>query len=162
MNKEKDSIPIVIIGMSGSGKSTYAKRLEEKLQSQSVDLDAYIEAHEQKKISQIFAEQGESYFRDLEWRLFEDLLGQKVKIIATGAGMVPTAVNRGIQKPANGFFCFINPPIDVIVMNLSKPEELAKRPLLRDLEDIRAAVEKQAENRMSAYLLWADEVISSF
>lgn len=156
------SKPLVLIGMSGCGKSTYAKQMAETLKCEAVDLDSYIEEYEGMAISEIFTVHGEAYFRELEWTLFNELLRANAKVIATGAGLVPSAIASGRMKPEQAFFCFINPSLDKIVKNLSKPEEQAKRPLFNNIEDLYAAVEKQAKLRMDSYLAWADEVITTF
>ena len=57
---------IFLIGFMGSGKSYWGRKLSEKLRLPFFDLDEQIESSEGKKISQIFAEEGEEYFRLVE------------------------------------------------------------------------------------------------
>ena len=57
---------IVLTGMMGSGKTTIAKLLSEKLNIKYIDIDFLIEEKENMKISEIFAQKGENYFRKLE------------------------------------------------------------------------------------------------
>lgn len=162
INTKTSNQTIVLIGMSGCGKTTYTNKLKEQLKCNAVDLDEHIEAIEGLKISEIFAQKGEDYFRTVEWREFLKLLNEFKGIIATGAGLVPHAVTKGLEKPENAKFIFLNTPIETICKNLSKPEELAKRPLLASADDVRASVLKQASLRMDSYMAWADEIVTEF
>ena len=56
----------ILIGPPGSGKSTVGKSLAKRLKCDFVDTDAVIEADSGKKISEIFIEDGEPFFRKLE------------------------------------------------------------------------------------------------
>ena len=79
---------IVLIGMPGCGKSTVAALLSEKLGRKSVDADAEIVKLAGKSIPEIFAEDGEDHFRNLETQVLEELGKQSQLIIATGGGCV--------------------------------------------------------------------------
>ena len=79
---------IVLIGMPGSGKSTVAALLAEKLGREAVDADAEIVKLAGKSIPDIFAEDGEDVFRELETKVLVDLGKQSQLIIATGGGCV--------------------------------------------------------------------------
>ena len=57
---------IFLIGFMGSGKTILGRKLANILQHQFIDLDLYIEEHEGRTINQIFEEDGEDYFRNLE------------------------------------------------------------------------------------------------
>jgi len=57
---------IVLVGFMGTGKTVVAKRLAKRLGMKYLDLDDVIESDDGRRISQIFAEDGESYFRSLE------------------------------------------------------------------------------------------------
>ena len=57
---------IFLIGFMGSGKTYWGRKLGEKLRLPFFDLDEQIESNEAKPIPQIFAEEGEEYFRLLE------------------------------------------------------------------------------------------------
>jgi Shikimate kinase len=65
--------PIFLIGYRGTGKSTVARHLAERLGYDSVDADAEIERRAGKSIAAIFAEDGEAIFRDLESQLVVEL-----------------------------------------------------------------------------------------
>ena len=79
---------VVLIGMPGCGKSTVASLLAKQLNREMVDADAEIEMRAGKTIPEIFAEDGEEIFRQLETQVLEDLGKQSGLIIATGGGCV--------------------------------------------------------------------------
>ena len=78
---------IVLIGMMGCGKSTIGTLLAEQLDRTFVDTDTLIEEREGRSISEIFATDGEDYFRDQELGISEELARQQDLIIACGGGL---------------------------------------------------------------------------
>lgn len=78
---------IILIGFMGSGKTTVGKALSEKLNWKFLDTDSYIEEKTQKKISQIFKEDGEKIFRAEEKKVVKKILKLKNYVISTGGGM---------------------------------------------------------------------------
>ena len=79
---------VILIGMPGCGKSTLGKLLAEGLDKRFVDTDACIVEKAGKSIPDIFAEDGEDAFRDLEAEVLADLGKQSSLVIATGGGCV--------------------------------------------------------------------------
>lgn len=71
----------------GCGKSTLGKKLANRLEIPFVDADKEIEAHFQKSIGEIFAEHGESYFREIEQEYIQALDLREEFVLATGGGM---------------------------------------------------------------------------
>ena len=57
---------IFVIGYMASGKTTFGKALADKLGTPFIDLDRFIENHAGKSISEIFHDQGEGHFREIE------------------------------------------------------------------------------------------------
>ena len=78
---------IVLIGMMGCGKTTCAELLSKTLGREAVDTDAIIVSREGRAISDIFAAEGEAYFRDLETAVARELGQSSGLIIATGGGL---------------------------------------------------------------------------
>jgi shikimate kinase len=70
----------------GSGKTTIGRQLAMALGLQFYDLDWYIEMRYHKKVSEIFAEQGEEYFRDLEQRMLHEVAEFEDVVISCGGG----------------------------------------------------------------------------
>lgn len=85
---EKQMQNLVLIGMPGCGKSTIGKLLTERTGHKFVDTDSEIIRISGKHIPDIFAEDGETVFRDWETRVLQDLGKESGLIIATGGGCV--------------------------------------------------------------------------
>lgn len=78
---------IVLIGMMGCGKTTLGTMLAEKLGRTLVDTDALIVEREGRSINEIFAAEGEGYFRDRELSVSEELARDADLVIACGGGL---------------------------------------------------------------------------
>lgn len=78
----------VLIGPPGAGKSTVGKALAKLLQTSFIDSDNEIERAESKKISEIFLEQGEKYFREIERSTVLRLLVSHEGVLSLGGGSV--------------------------------------------------------------------------
>ncbi len=85
---------IVLIGYRGTGKSTVAKLLAERLHWTCVDSDSRIERRTGKTVSEIFALRGEQAFRDQESEVVAELAGQDRLVLALGGGAVLREENR--------------------------------------------------------------------
>ena len=79
---------IVLIGFMGTGKTSVGQQLATELGLTFVDMDAIIEAREARPITEIFATDGEPYFRDLECNLVCELAAREDLVIGTGGGVV--------------------------------------------------------------------------
>ncbi len=97
---------IVLVGMPGCGKSTAAERLCKRLGRESIDTDAMIEERAGKSISEIFADDGEAYFRDLECACVKEAGKMSGKIIATGGGAIMRPENCDALR-GNSFVIFL-------------------------------------------------------
>lgn len=79
---------IVLIGFMGTGKTSVGHALAERLGLTFVDMDAIIEEREARPITEIFATDGEPYFRTVERALVQELADQEGLVIGTGGGVV--------------------------------------------------------------------------
>ncbi|MBR4757471.1 MAG: shikimate kinase [Bacteroidaceae bacterium] len=77
---------IILIGYMGAGKTTIGRQLAMALGLQFYDLDWYIEMRYHKKVSEIFAEEGEEHFRDLEQRMLHEVAEFEDVVISCGGG----------------------------------------------------------------------------
>ncbi len=77
---------IVLIGAPGSGKSTVGVALAVHLQWPFVDTDALIELKESKKITDLFVDNGEEYFRSVEFETLKEVLQETSAVISLGGG----------------------------------------------------------------------------
>ena len=81
-------VRIVLIGFSGTGKSTVARGLNARLGWPVRDIDALIEERLERAIPEIFAQDGEEFFRTVEGAILGEALSQDNVVIATGGGAV--------------------------------------------------------------------------
>jgi len=77
---------IVLIGAPGSGKTTVGVSLAAHLQWPFVDTDALIEMKESKRITDIFVNEGEEYFREIEFKVLQEVLLEPSAVISLGGG----------------------------------------------------------------------------
>ncbi|MCC6747780.1 MAG: shikimate kinase [Deltaproteobacteria bacterium] len=89
---------LVVVGMRGVGKSTVARLLGELLGAPWLDADAELERRAGRTIPELFREQGEAGFRQLERTVLLELLDQPGLILATGGGAVLHDEVRGRLK----------------------------------------------------------------
>lgn len=116
---------IVLIGMPGSGKTTIAKLLKERLDKPMLDLDNCIEKYYEESIDSMF-KQSEDYFRKNEsfiCQLFKDKEGY---IISCGGGVVKRTENIQYLKE-NGIIYFLDRTIEHIMNDI----DIEARPLLQ-------------------------------
>ena len=116
---------LFIIGLPGCGKTTLSKTLAEYLNYNFYDMDLIIEEKEKMKISAIFENYGEKYFREKESEVLEELSELNDAVIFTGGGIVLAKKNRDIMKK-KGTTIFINRNLDTLLNNIDASE----RPLL--------------------------------
>ncbi len=85
---------IFLIGYRGSGKTSVARLLAQRLGWPWLDADAVLEQRCQRSIRQLFAEEGEAGFREREAAVLEDLCRLHRHVAATGGGVVLRPANR--------------------------------------------------------------------
>jgi shikimate kinase len=123
---------IFLIGMMGSGKSYWCKQLANKLKSASYDLDYLIEMDEEKTIAEIFAKNGEVYFRKAEAKILRWFAEKKNFVLATGGG-TPCFHNNMQWMNEQGLTVWLDETIEVLAERLQPEKE--HRPLIRNLGD---------------------------
>ena len=142
---------IVLIGMPACGKSTIGYWLSKKINYPFVDVDRYLEEKENRVISDIFSNEGEEYFRELETKYLKELSEKEGTIISTGGGAIKNKENIDILKE-NGIIVFLNRTIDDI-----SRENHRNRPLLQNPDNIR----KLYDERIKLYRQYADIIIKN-
>src|SRR3989339_1091844 len=155
---------VVLIGFMGTGKSTVGKKIAERLGFSYIDTDEVIEKTEKKKISEIFNEYGEKYFRDLETEVIKTLQDYDHFIIATGGGMVLRDENVKMLKALGPLVLLYTNP-DVIFERI---KSVQNRPLIEEdkLDKIKEILKqrdpiysKVADFKVDTSLLAIDEVV---
>jgi len=123
---------IFLIGMMGSGKSYWTKKISKWIKSAGYDLDDLIEMNEEKTIAEIFSEDGEEYFRKVEAKILRWFKEKKKYVLATGGGTPCIQENIDWMKK-EGVVIWLDESIEVIVSRLSSEKD--KRPLVASLKD---------------------------
>ena len=123
---------IFLIGLMGSGKSYWAHKLSIAQHIPAYDLDKEIEKTEGKTIAQIFAENGETYFRQKENEVLKSFAHKNNFILATGGG-APCFHDNINWMNDNGITIWIDEPLSTIASRLLK--EKAHRPLIANVAD---------------------------
>ena len=90
----------VLIGYRGCGKSTIGRRLADQLWQPFVDIDDLIVAKAGKNIKQIFEQQGEDAFRELEEQAVKEAIAKADHVISLGGGSILREKNRQAIKAA--------------------------------------------------------------
>lgn len=147
MNTTKN---IVLIGLSGSGKTVFSKSLSEKYGLPVVDMDSEIVKRAGKSINEIFAEEGEDAFRRMETECAYECGKLTGTIISTGGGVVLREENMVALKQ-NGLVIFLDRlPEDIV------GEDLSDRPLVADDQQ---KIYRLREQRYPLYIRYADTVV---
>ncbi|QGG56816.1 shikimate kinase [Paenibacillus sp. B01] len=143
---EQDRDKIVLIGFMGTGKSTVAAMLAERLGWRCADTDAEVVREQGNSIAELFATRGEAFFRDAETRALERLLacGDPL-VIATGGGAVLRERNR--QLMLGGAFVAALQASEAVIVERVRHDQ--GRPLLAG--DPAAKVRELLEKRRGAY-----------
>jgi shikimate kinase len=153
---------VFLIGMMGSGKSYWTKKISKWIKSAGYDLDSLIEMNEEKTISEIFNEDGEDYFRKTESKLLKWFKEKKKYVLATGGGTPCSQENMDFMKK-EGVVIWLDESIEVLTQRLLA--EKAKRPLIATIEDAKLAeflqnkmLERTPYYQQANYRLSSDQI----
>lgn len=147
---------LVLIGFMGCGKSSVGRRLSGLTGHRFVDTDELIVQSEGRNIPEIFSQNGEVYFRDVEQRSLEKLVGICGIVLSTGGGLVLRPANRQTLKKI-GIVAWLDASPDAL---FERAMRSGKRPLLQT-EDPRKAFDDLLSARQEVYNLTADFRIDS-
>lgn len=140
---------IYFLGFMGSGKSRVGKAFANMLGWPFLDTDELIEERAGKKISQIFTEDGEEAFRQLETTVIKDLSERKNNVIALGGGAVIRDVNWEFLNSSGVTIC-LTAPVELLAERIGRNED---RPLMADLSHAERLqkIEKMLQERQPYY-----------
>ena len=147
---------LILVGLPGVGKTTAGEAVAARLGRRFLDLDVEIERREGVSVSDIFASDGETRFRELERRLTAELVDMEPAVIAPGGGWI---TNPGVVALVR--------PIASIIYLRARPETVLRRmgprresrPLLQAADPLSALGELLAA-REASYSA-ADHVIDT-
>ena len=155
---------IFLIGYMGAGKTTLGKMLARKMNLSYVDTDHYIENRYHKKISEIFASEGEARFRDIEHRILLEVSEFEDLVISTGGGVPCFNDNMNIMNSL-GTTIYLETSEKELAARLKESKNV--RPVLKDhtgsefIDFIKENLSKrkvfyeQAKIRFNAELMYA-------
>jgi shikimate kinase len=152
---------IYLVGFMGAGKTTLARMLARRLGWRAEDVDELIEQRERRTVSEIFAHEGEAYFRAVERQVLRGLLPVRGAVVATGGGTFVDAANRATIK-ADGLSVWLDVPFEVVLTRI--PSD-GRRPLAADraqmaqLYDARRVAYQEAHLRVDASQARQEELI---
>lgn len=122
---------IVLIGARGSGKTTTGKRLADRLWQTFVDVDDLIVRRAGKSIKEIFEQEGEPHFRDLESEAVREVAKLQEHVIGLGGGTLMREENRRVLKEAGHKLIYLRcEPEELLRRCQADPNSAANRPNL--------------------------------
>ena len=136
---------IVLIGMMGSGKTTIGKLLGKKLTLRSIDIDVIIEQNEKRTVSEIFQNEGEKYFRNIERETIKKNFTNKDLIISLGGGAFEDQLTQELLLK-NSTVIYLKTSPNVI---LERIKNNTNRPLLKNqmtVEKIQSIILQRQKN----------------
>ena len=145
---------LILIGPPGCGKSTVGAALAQKLTIDFIDTDVAIESSYGHKISDIFVDKGEEFFRDLEFKVLCQSLMEKDCVLSLGGGAPIAQRAQEILKTAQAPIFFLDVSLAVAAPRVGFNRD---RPLL--LGNPRAQWQSLAETRRPIYESLASFVI---
>ena len=119
---------IILTGFMATGKSTIGKKLSTQLNMNFVDTDELIERNLNKKITDIFKENGEQYFRQQETKVIEEISDLTSYVISCGGGVVLNKYNIDLLRK-NGIIVNLYASAQEIYKRISNNKD---RPLLEN------------------------------
>lgn len=145
----------------GAGKTTMAQALARRLGWRAEDVDLLIETRERRTVAEIFAREGEPYFRSIERQVIWSLLPIRHLVIATGGGTFIDPENRAAIN-TDGLSVWLDVPLEILVNRI--PAD-GRRPLAADrvqmavLYESRRLAYQHAKIRLDASRARAEELV---
>ena len=145
---------LYLIGFMGTGKSTVAKVFQEDYHMKLLEMDEEIVRQEKRPISEIFATDGESYFRDLETDLVRKIQAGSKQIVSCGGGAVLRPENVAMMKKS-GKVVLLRAKAETI---LERVKSSSDRPLLNGNMNVEY-ITQLMDKRIPIYEAAADVVL---
>ena len=152
---------IILIGFSFTGKSVVGKRAAQKLGWEYIDSDHAIAAAIGKPVPAIFAEKGETHFRNLEREMLQKACSGKNGVIVTGGGAIVDQRNRELFLRSGVVICLEAQPKTIYkrLLESTQMEDTVPRPLLNAADPLSRIIQLKASRQ--AYYAIADRAVYS-
>jgi shikimate kinase len=150
---------LALIGFMGTGKSSVGRFVATQLRFDFVDTDELIEAHAGKSITEIFSQDGEPRFRQIEEQIVGELAPRQRTVISTGGGLGASAANVASLKEHALVVCLWASPTSI----WQRVQHQSHRPLLQDadpMDKIRALLAEREPTYKQADVLVNTEMRS--
>lgn len=148
------SKPVFLIGFMGAGKTSIARRFARNYGLASIDLDVYVIRQVGKDIKEIFEDDGEEAFRQIEMQALKDIVEMNDNLlISCGGGIVTKQENLEIMEK-HGIVVHLKVTVDQAAERISNT---SSRPLFDNIDNARA----RCEERLPLYEKAADITIDT-
>jgi shikimate kinase len=137
---------IVLVGFMGTGKTTIATKLANKLKLRYVSTDDLIEKREKRTINEIFTKSGEAYFRDVEAEVVREISGMENVVVDAGGGVVIREENMPNLKSSGIVICLTADEETI----MKQTKKYKHRPLL-NVEDPKRKIRELLAKRAPFY-----------
>ncbi|MDC0834276.1 shikimate kinase [Geitlerinema sp. CS-897] len=145
MNDILQGLNIYLVGMMGAGKTTVGKHLAHQLGYRFLDTDAIIEQVTGTTIDEIFANEGEPAFRDIEHQVLAGVAAYQHSVVSTGGGIVTQQNNWSYLK--YGLVVWLDVRPETLFDRLRDDRS---RPLLKEADPL-ATLKQLLDERRSKY-----------
>jgi shikimate kinase len=146
MRNPRDIHNLALVGFMGTGKSSVGRIAAEHLRYDFIDTDEWIENQTGKTIAEIFAQNGETAFRQLEADTARALASRRNIVISAGGGLILNPDNLASLKTHALVICLWASPETI----WERVREQTHRPLIQTADPL-AAIRKLLEERSAAY-----------
>jgi len=146
---------IVLVGFMGTGKTTIATAVANRLKMRYVSTDDLIEKKEKRTINEIFQKSGEDYFRDVESAVIRDVSCMEGVVVDAGGGAVIREENMSYMK-SSGIVVCLSADEETI---MERTKKYKHRPLL-NVEDPKRKI-RDLLARRSPFYARADHTIDT-
>lgn len=143
---------IILTGFSGTGKSSVAALVAERLGWRAVDTDDLIEETAGRAVADIFAREGEAAFRDLESEALREACAGNELVVSTGGGILQRPANRRVAASGGFVVCLEARPETVVQRLREAGADTSERPLLAGANPL-ARVRDLKSSRQALYAL---------
>jgi len=147
---------VILVGFMGTGKTSIGRRVAQSLGFEFIDTDDQIVNSIEKPITQIFSDEGEDFFRELETQTLKSCLGHCNQVIATGGGIVLREENRNMLS-GSGYVIWLKASAELILDRVSRNRE---RPLLHTPDPLQT-IKDLLKERENLYASTADFIIDT-